>query len=188
VGDATLVRAAALVLAVWMVTAPSSSVLAWSGPDVPECQSPEAQSPTGPSRALTPGSPSASVIVCARPKWTDTRIAVEAGQVYRLSASGTWHDDSIPSGADGYSSDTSRLSWAQQVLFRLAERWRRAPEAPWFALVCAVNEAEATMFTVARTPEWRAPASGTLRCFANDLSFKYDNNSGFVRLSVERGP
>ena len=171
------IRAAAVVLAICLVISPAVAA------DVAECEN---RPPAGPPRTLAPGSAPVKVIVCAQQKWNDAAIAVESGQVYRLSASGQWHDAAIPSGPDGYPSDNPRLARWQQVLFQLAEPSRRAPDANWFALVCGVSETETSWFAVARTPEWTPSMNGTLGCFANDLTVKYSNNRGFVTLTVER--
>ena len=171
------VRAAAVALAACLAIVTSAVA------DVAECEN---RPPAGPPRTLAPGSPPVKVIVCAQQKWNDAAIAVEAGQVYRLSAAGEWHDAAIPAGPEGYASDTPRLAKWQQVLFQLAEPSRRAPDLNWFALVCGVSEIETSWFAVVRTPEWTVPMNGTLGCFANDLTVKYGNNRGFVTLTVER--
>jgi Uncharacterized alpha/beta hydrolase domain (DUF2235) len=123
-----------------------------------------------------------TVCIDARPKWNVTPLQVMSGEKYRFKASGTWHDASIASGPEGY--ESSRL------FFRLTERFRRMPKARWFALICVIGHDMSTAFLACKAPgdqqEVIMSADGFLNCFANDLPLFYFNNSGSVRLSVNR--
>ena len=119
---------------------------------------------------------SRTVTVSARPRWNRTGVRVEQGATYRLSADGIWCDRRIRCGPAGYPSRT----W----LFRLVERLRRHPTAPWFALIGTVGGARTTRFVIGSSTVWTAPATGELHCFANDLPGMRFNNSGDVRLTV----
>jgi hypothetical protein len=127
--------------------------------------------PLGPGEQRT-------VRVPARPKWTRTGILVENGVRYLVATEGEWLDWRTPSGGRGYASPTR--------LFRLVERWRRHPTEKWFALIGTVDRRRDTQFLLGGAPDFVAPASGELVCYANDLSVMRWNNSGAVRLTVVR--
>jgi hypothetical protein len=113
----------------------------------------------------------------SRAIWVPTGLRVVAGRNYRLSAAGRWKDAGIDTDAAGYPSANLPQRWT--------ERWRRQPDAPWFALVGAIDRRRETQFVIGSGCAWRATASGELTCFANDLRWFYFNNSGRVVLRVE---
>lgn len=142
--------------------------------------------------------------------WNASGVEVDVGERYRIEASGTWIDKGIPAGADGYESKAWRLL--------LAEGSRRMEERPWFSLVAAIHprpdlEAnnpdaenmltgliESTIHGVARIDdesslvatqngcEIQINEPGFLYFFANDSSFDYGNNNGFLTVEVTRLP
>ena len=142
--------------------------------------------------------------------WNASGIEVDAGERYRIEASGTWVDQGTPAGADGYES----TAW----LRHLAKGSRRLQGRPWFSLVAAIhprpdleanNPDSENMLTgliesaingVARiddesslvaTPngcEIEIIEPGFLYFFANDSAFSYGNNSGFLMVEVTRLP
>jgi hypothetical protein len=116
----------------------------------------------------------------AKAIWTDTDIVLEGGVTYVLRATGRWRDASIDTDADGYAS--------VNAFQRLTERLRRVPDAPWFALIGAVDRRQETQFVIGTGCRFRAPISGRLTCFANDLRGFYFNNSGSVTLTADRAP
>ena len=118
------------------------------------------------------------VSIDAKSLWVDTGILVEAGTTYQLRATGTWQDASIGTDAAGYAS--------VNAFQRLTERLRRMPRAPWFALIGAIDRRKDTQFVIGTACTFRAPASGRLTCFANDLRGFYFNNAGSVVLSIEK--
>lgn len=121
----------------------------------------------------------ATFSVFAALKWNDMTLQVRKGEVYDLSATGTWYDASIPSRPDGYPSP--------KLWMRLVERLRRRPKDPWFALTGAVGQQEKTTFTISNSlPGWTASEDGTLNCYANDMRGFYFNNSGTVQITVLR--
>jgi hypothetical protein len=63
--------------------------------------------------------------------WNASGVEVDAGERYRIEASGAWIDKTIPAGADGYESK----AW----FLHLAEGSRRMEERPWFSLVAAIH-------------------------------------------------
>ncbi len=102
-----------------------------------------------------------------------TRLCdVKQGRQYDFLASGTWIDWWIETNADGY----ERRSLAP---FRAA---RRAPREPWFALIGAIDKDLSTAFRIGTKLSWTASKTGTLWCFANDLTCMYWNNRGAVDL------
>ena len=119
-----------------------------------------------------------TVAVHARLKWNDTGVELHAGERYSLTAIGHWSDATINSDADGYESPN--------ILFRSLQRLRRMQNANWFALIGAVGINGETAFTIGKCAEITATVEGVLHCFANDLSFMYGNNSGFIKLTIKR--
>ena len=119
-----------------------------------------------------------TVTVDAREKWNDPGLDVAAGQSYRFEAAGVWKDASIQCGPDGYVSPN--------FILRLAEGLRRAPKANWFALIGTTGRDEKSAFVIGKATTRAFASSGALYFFANDVSFKYGNNSGAVQLRMTR--
>ena len=117
--------------------------------------------------------------VQARAKQTSANLVVAPGEQYEISATGTWCDaEQHCCTADGYES----TNW----VLRMSERWRRVPEAWWFALIAATSDDEKRGVAVGTRGLYEPVAAGTLVFFANDVSFMYFNNSGSVSVSVRR--
>jgi hypothetical protein len=128
--------------------------------------------------SLTTGQ-SATFAVFAALKWNDTTLQVRRGEVYELSATGTWHDASYSPGPEGYPSLT--------LWMRLVSPFRRSPKDPWFALIGAIGQEDKKTFTIRKClPRWVVSEDGFLYCYANDLRGFYFNNSGTVNLTVLR--
>jgi hypothetical protein len=119
-----------------------------------------------------------TVTVAAKPPWNDTGVRLEAGRTYRMSALGEWVDWRIPCGPAGYPSPNP--------IMRLAERFRRAPVDPWFALIGAMDRNSSSQFLIGAEYVYRPTRSGQLTCFANDVPGFYWNNTGEVELTIER--
>lgn len=113
--------------------------------------------------------------IAARTKANHTRLRLQAGATYRFEATGEWQDRQITCGPSGYASP----AW----YFRLVERWRRLPKAPWFALVGQMGPS-GEPFLIGSGRELALSTAEELLCFANDLPFLYWNNSGTVSLTV----
>jgi uncharacterized protein (DUF2235 family) len=116
-------------------------------------------------------------VVLARAKWNATPLWVSKGERHRFAASGMWNDASIRIGPGGYPSPS--------LGFRLAEPFRRASKANWFALIGTIQQ-KGPAFTIGDGAEIEMPADGLLYCFANDLPSFYFNNSGHVNVVVTR--
>jgi hypothetical protein len=120
------------------------------------------------------------VKIVARKRWNDTGVHVNEGERYRLHADGVWRDLFILSGPQGY--DAPWYSFAQ----RIGGRWRRAPAAPWFALMGAVHDGRSEPFLIGFDCLVTMASRGSFKCFANDVPGFYWNNFGAVRLKIER--
>lgn len=121
---------------------------------------------------------SCSASIEARAPWNDTGIDLHKSHAYLLEATGEWLDWKIRSGPDGYSSTN--------ILLRLTERWRRQPDAKWFALIGSIGAARGDQFLIGSKREYQPLKDGRLYCFANDVQIAYFNNSGHVQLTVRR--
>ena len=119
-----------------------------------------------------------TVPIQARTRWNRTGLILESGAEYHFEASGVWYDWGYRCSADGYSTP----SW----LHGLFERFRRAPEERWFALIGTVERRRRMRFRIGRHATLRPEHSGELCCFANDLVWMYWNNRGEVTLRVTR--
>jgi hypothetical protein len=116
--------------------------------------------------------------MAARPVWNDTGVVLDEGCTYHLSATGEWVDWTIKCGPGGYPSPN--------VIMRLAEKLRRAPADPWFALIGAIDRDRSAQFLIAAECQYHPTRTGQLTCFANDVPGFYWNNKGQVELTIER--
>lgn len=126
---------------------------------------------------------SVSARIHARPRWNDTGIRLVSGEEYRFTVPTDaahlpqqWTDWTIVTTADGFS------RW-----YLIPLEWmRRAPKDNWFALMGAFDRRRDTIFLIGTTRTLRAPRTGELTCFANDVWLAYGNNHGSVVLTVTR--
>jgi hypothetical protein len=165
--------------------------------------------PYRPTRVLGPGS-SAEVEVRADTGWTDTGLYLEPGG-YEFTATGTWSSGGACLGPAGNATERRSLARYLERLTARGERLvrglagrpaargtgaRRQEELPWMSLVGAVaNEERNDTGAVTAAPEIVAIGAGRATgierpgyfyAFANDRWGFYANNSGAVRLRVER--
>jgi len=115
------------------------------------------------------------ITVQAREPWNDSGLSVAAGQRLRITATGEWTDWTIKTDPAGFT----------RASMKPFEGMRRAPKAPWFALIGCVERSKANCFVVGREVELAAPTAGRLYFFANDVSFMNWNNKGHVEVVVE---
>jgi hypothetical protein len=128
---------------------------------------------------------SRAISVDARSIWNATGISVRPGEKYLLEASGTWFDWGFASGPDGFNSNDVPL--VTRWLLRMTERLRRVPNAKWFCLSGAINQAEDGCFAIGGIlGNWEPLTSGELFCFANDVKQAYWNNEGKITITVKR--
>jgi len=155
------------------------------------------------------------VPIYARDRWGETRIFLEKGARYRLTAEGQWVDSHLrcgPGGMRGVSFGLGRilqglgtLLGKLEMIFRKIARnkqadfWgtKRVENEPWFALIGVVmNGGNPDLGGTPGQPEQIVikegcdytchKQSGYLYCFANDAWHFYGNNRGSVKLTVER--
>lgn len=119
------------------------------------------------------------VVVPARSQWTSTGVYARPGEKYRFQSlpPDRWYDLIKPSTSRGYPSLSS--------IQRSAEKCRRVPSAPWFAL-CASVEPTGTPFVVCGKSEVPIPARGEIGLFANDAPGAYWNNFGRLKVRITR--
>jgi len=119
--------------------------------------------------------------VLAAEKWNATGIQLQQGKCYSIRLVDTLDvsDDTIPvTTLDGWPGRWRRRLFLPVAIFR------RRPFDPWFALIGSVNKKHC--FRIAYDGfEFTAPATGELFCYFNDVPFRYNNNHGSVRLSVD---
>ena len=129
---------------------------------------------------LTAGGAAHVMPVLAQEQWNETpSVYLEKAGLYRFEVVGDpvdWIDGDVKdtNGADGY----------ELAALKPFKHLARLPGARWFQLVGAVDREE--LFAIGRVCEHRPTSSGEFGCFANDASFKYDNNRGQLSLSVRR--
>ena len=129
--------------------------------------------------------------IMARKKWTKVGVEFREGHKYRLSVTGIWYDASIGVSCCGYSA--ASFTGIKGLFFKWAESRKRVPTADWFSLICTVGKDTEHAFDLGNmikesdcnVVEYTAGRSGSLYCFANDLSFMYRNNRDFVVITVE---
>ncbi|NQX13795.1 hypothetical protein HQQ80_19380 [Microbacteriaceae bacterium VKM Ac-2855] len=129
------------------------------------------------ARRLEPGETNVNVVE-ARIRRNDTRLDVDAGAEYEFVATGEWTDWHSRGDADGLDSLTAA--------HRLFSRFRRRRDLPWFSLLGSVGRSDRDAFLIGTSRRWRAPTSGRLFVFANDMAPMYFNNRGQLRLTVAR--
>jgi len=128
-----------------------------------------------------------AVNVLAKHKFNWTRVKLKKGQKYKIwsQESDTWEDDDIPCNATGWKSQD--LDFLKETVVTLFEEARRCSEADWFELVGAYdNDEDGEFFRIGLETTLSVEKDGELYLFANDLKSKYGNNSGLLRVFIER--
>lgn len=116
------------------------------------------------------------VRICSQVKWNDTKIDLIKGDQYKYKATGKWIDWFIKCDANGYSNFLMDFLFGQK---------KRTPSANWFRLVGVVDKDTSTTVKLGMEGIFIAPKSGRFFCYANDVSFAYWNNFGYIELTVE---
>ena len=106
--------------------------------------------------------------------WNSSGVFATAGQVFQITANGTWTDWYIDTDANGYN------SW-QLALFTFL---RRAKSEKWFKLIASVNKDK--NYPVGKSATISPTESGPLNFYANDANGFYWNNYGSVSVTVTR--
>lgn len=126
------------------------------------------------SPTMTVSSLTSRIQVHSQPLWTDV-CKVAEGQSYTLAASGRWWDWFIGCGPDGYPG----------ALFQPIAHWKRVPEDKWFRLMGSIDRDPGSIFWIGSGRYWTATRTGTLSCFANDITWMRWNNWGSVAIEVK---
>jgi hypothetical protein len=133
----------------------------------------------------------AEVIVHANLRYNRSGLLIErdARYLFQVEMAQEWMDGDITCGPGGWNRTMITKGW-REAFIKVAEGRRREPEAEWFELLGSIGESDRHVFRVLRhgsaAKAWKAPASGELCSFANDLESKYGNNIGAVRFKVRR--
>lgn len=119
--------------------------------------------------------------------WSGVRVEAGATYEFRIAQHETWTDATIECGPEGWK--TEQLSWFKEAFVRPLEDNRRVPDAAWFELIGSVSDDGQELHRIgAGGPDNRLTArrTGDLFCFANDVDWKYGNNSGALHAIVQR--
>lgn len=145
--------------------------------------------------------------IYARHPWFWTGIYLETGRRYRFEAQGEWMDSTIPAGPEGVhdkafvhvmASALGKVeTWYGQVSGNTQANFvmtKRLEEANWFTLIGALANGgnpkpdgtpePSSTFIIGKGTELGVQKGGYLYCFANDAWGFYDNNRGYVTLTV----
>jgi hypothetical protein len=147
--------------------------------------------------------------VLAQKCWNTVGVAVQQGERYDVTATGTWKDKDHESTAAG--------DLAPPWFMRRFDGTKRVAQAPWFCLIAAVHpsrmlefqhsdttngltdlvvetlghavkkqDAASQMVSVGAQGSIEGDRDGDLYLFANDAAWAYDNNSGAIKAIIER--
>jgi hypothetical protein len=136
---------------------------------------------------LAPGESRECTVLSAR-HYNYTRLQLEQGASYRIEAPDgqTWLDGGIECGPEGWT--TEQLPWLKEQVVKVFEDNRREPNGNWFELVGSLGDDDDTLFRIGKGTDYTPTRDAELCLFANDLSSKYDNNVGSIRVRVSRKP
>jgi len=130
-----------------------------------------------------------NAIVKAAEKWNKTGIVLEKGKTYKFEARGEWVDKDMRTTANGFTTEdyyTEHPSELIRILMGFLEKYRRIPQANWFTLIGTIGKTTKTHFIIGTEKTYKAVQDGELFCFANDVSFAYENNKGELELEVTK--
>jgi hypothetical protein len=119
--------------------------------------------------------------IVASNKWNATGIHLNKGTRYRVALLGPLdvHDGGI------HVTALSGWPWCwQRIVFAPIGLFRRRPLSPWFALIGSIDRKRSFRISCDGF-ELDAPTSGELFCYFNDTPFRYLNNTGSIRISVD---
>ena len=121
--------------------------------------------------------------------WSGVQMSKDARYTFSVTDGDTWADASILCGPAGWVSED--LPWYKEGVVKLMERYRRLPDANWFALVGAWGDEDGedgdNLFLIGDSGnEFVAKYSIDLYLFANDMTSKYDNNDGSLMVTITR--
>ncbi len=126
---------------------------------------------------------SITIPILAREEWNNTQIRLMAGEEHHFTASGQWVDWFTVCDADGWS--YSGLLSPLNLLLEATKCSRRVPEERLFTLIGSIDQ-KAPYFGIGVEARIAPQSTGTLYCFANDISFMYWHNWGTIQLTSTR--
>lgn len=146
------------------------------------------------SSLIKPGDIAENIKINADCKWNDTGVILVSGENYLLKMDGYWYDSGIKSDATGYTTNDKQVPWYSWLALNLTSRLRRQPTSDWFSLIGCIGDSEDKCFDIGKKLKVSidnsvvisAKETGTLYCYANDVSFAYGNNSGYIILSIKK--
>lgn len=125
------------------------------------------------------------VLAKLRYNWTGVRLNEGATYTFTIAENDTWKDANINCGPDGW--ETDELPWYKEGVVHIAERFRRLPDANWFALIGALDDEDDELFLIGKGEKsYKAPRDADLYLFANDMKSKYGNNDGSLMVTITR--
>ncbi|WP_140910846.1 hypothetical protein [Methylomonas koyamae] len=126
--------------------------------------------------------------ICACKPLNNSHITVEKDQEYQfqiIELGEGWKDGSIAS-----SLDDPEGGWTNpfmKIIGWFGSAYKRSSEAPWYALVGSVNNDEYTFPVFNEDGNiTKIEQSGKLYFFANDMTGRYFNNKGAIKLLITR--
>ncbi len=123
-----------------------------------------------------------TVLAALKYNWSGVRL--QAGKSYAIEVKGDqlWQDGGIECGPEGWK--TEQLPWLKEKIVGTFEDNRRYPEANWFELIGAERDEDKVLFRVGAGVRYAAKEDADLYFFANDLNSKYENNEGFLEVTI----
>lgn len=106
-------------------------------------------------------------------KWNATGVMLHAHCQYHIKATGSWTDFYIGTDANGF----------ERKHLRPFKRFKRQPDAPWFALMGSIGK-ESPYFLVGAELCLGPGKAGELFLFANDMPAMYWNNRGSLNITI----
>jgi hypothetical protein len=126
------------------------------------------------------------VVVPAKELWYPTKVMLEQGAEYLIEVPSDqeWTDWWVRSGPQG---GANRVQRPFRPWLRFPHRRDDDPRADFFTLIGTIGKSMDHAFVIGAGPRrFRAPVSGQLFCFANDLWLAYWNNKGVMRFFLTR--
>lgn len=119
--------------------------------------------------------------------YNQTGVMLEKGATFRFSldSNNQWYDKGTPVTSKGWSRNGQSIG-VKSLSIELLSPYKRAISAPWFALIGCINAQDDTAFILTDTCDVRINRSGEFTPFANDIMQDYNQNLGFIELTVTR--
>ncbi|HYQ73306.1 MAG TPA: hypothetical protein VET88_15455, partial [Gammaproteobacteria bacterium] len=117
--------------------------------------------------------------------WSGVKLTNGATYSFSVPPGQQWLDGDIECGPEGWTSE--QLPWGKEHIVKMFEDRRRVKEANWFELIGALGDEDDMLFRIGKgdTP-YTAIDGSELYLFANDLKTRYDNNEGWLDVTITR--